>query len=438
MGGSTGGLGGLIDPANQAAAGTAPRIAPLDEFLACVHCGLCLSACPTYVETGREADSPRGRIYLMRALEEGRTPLTSSVVSHLDLCLGCRGCETACPSGVAYGALIEGARAFVERTAERPARARWLRRALARVLPEHRHIAPLATLARLGSALGVPRLATTPWLPCSLRRLAAMLPAAERGDRLPPVLEPVGAPRATVALLTGCVASVLFPRVNERSARLLARAGYRVLVPRSQTCCGALPAHLGDRAQAERRARRNVNVFLGSGADFIATNAAGCGAALREYGRLLGGDERQAAAARRMAGRVRDVTELLAEAGLPPAPHAVRARVAYHDACHLAHGQGVRAAPRALLRSIPGLELLELDDGEMCCGSAGTYNLTEPEMAWRLGERKADAVLATGAEMVAAANPGCILQIQAVLRTRGKAMPVVHPIDLLADAHGIR
>jgi glycolate oxidase iron-sulfur subunit len=373
----------------------------------------------------------------MKAIEEGRTSLTANVVQHLDLCLGCRACETACPSGVPYGSLIEGARSYVENHAERSEGARWLRRVLGRVLPESRRVLPLAFAARAASALGVPRMATAPWLPRSIRRLVALLPAAKRSRHVPAVIEPQGTPRATVALLTGCVAGALFPTVNEQSARLLALAGYRVLVPRAQTCCGALSAHLGEREEAERRARRNVNVFLGSGADFIATNAAGCGAAMREYGHLLGHDESQALPARQMAARVRDVTELLADAGLPAPPHAVRARVVYHDACHLAHGQGVRRAPRDLLRSIPGLELLELNDGELCCGSAGTYNLTEPDMAWRLGERKADAVLATGAEMVAAANPGCILQIQAVLRLRGKELPVLHPIELLARAHGI-
>lgn len=425
-----------LDESSRAAA-AGPRIAPLDRFLSCVHCGLCLTACPTYLETGREADSPRGRIYLMKAIEEGRTSLGESVVRHLDLCLGCRACETACPSGVPYGSLIEGARAFVERRGDRPELQRAFRRLLARLLPESGSIDLLGPLVRVASALGVPRLATAGWAPVRLRRLAAMLPSVESAEHLPPVVEPEGAVRGTVALLTGCVSAALFPRVNQRSARLLAKAGYRVLVPRGQTCCGALPAHLGDRAQAERRARRNVNAFLGSGADLIATNAAGCGATLREYGHLLGGDERQAAAAAQTASRVRDVSEILAASGMAPPQRPLRARVVYHDACHLAHGQGVRAAPRALLRSIPGLELVELNDGELCCGSAGTYNLTEPDMAWRLGERKADAVEATGAEIVAAANPGCILQIQAVLRTRGRSLRVAHPIELLAEAYGL-
>lgn len=414
-----------------------PKIAPLEKFLACVHCGLCLSACPTYVETGREADSPRGRIYLMKALEEGRSPLNEEVVRHLDLCLGCRACETACPSGVEYGALIEGARHHLAKRAQRSDLERWKRRLLARWLPSARRMLPLARLLRLASALGLPRLATVGWLPRELRRLAALTPDVSSSRRLAAVLEPAGAPRATVALLSGCVASAFFPRVNEQSARLLAAAGYRVRVPPQQVCCGALLAHLGERSEAERLARRNVNVFLGAGADFVATNAAGCGAMMREYERLLVGDERQRPAAASLAARVRDVTELLAEGGLPEAPHEVRARVAYHDACHLSHGQGVRRAPRELLRAVKGLELVELPDAELCCGSAGTYNVIEPDMAWRLGERKALAVLASGAEIVAVANPGCILQIRAALRLRGRDLPVVHPVELLARAHGL-
>jgi glycolate oxidase iron-sulfur subunit len=274
------------------------------------------------------------------------------------------------------------------------------------------------------------------WAPRGLRRLAALTPEVAPSRPLPAVLEPDGPPRATVALLTGCVSQALFARVNELTARLLVLAGYRVLVPRAQVCCGALLAHLGETAETERRARRNVNVFLRAECDFVVTNAAGCGAMMREYGRWLEADPHYANAAKRLALKVRDVSELLAAVPLAP-KHAIHARVAYHDACHLAHGQGVRSEPRALLRSVPGLELVELSDGELCCGSAGTYNLTEPEMAWRLGARKADAVLASRAEMVAAGNPGCILQIRAALRLRGHDLPVLHPVEILARAHGL-
>jgi glycolate oxidase iron-sulfur subunit len=412
------------------------KIAPIDDFLTCVHCGLCLSACPTYVETGSEADSPRGRIVMMKAIELGETAIDAGLLRHLDLCLGCRACETACPSGVEYGKLIEGARGYLAPRAPRTARDRWKRRLLARWLPDAQRLAPLASLLRVASRLGLARLSRAPWAPRGLRRLAALTPEVAPSRRLLAVMEPDGPPRATVALLTGCVSQVLFARVNELTARLLVLAGYRVLVPRAQVCCGALLAHLGESVEAERRARRNLNVFLRDEPDFVVTNAAGCGAMMREYGRWLEADPDYAKAAKKLAAKVRDVSELLAAAPLAP-KHEVRARVAYHDACHLAHGQGVRSEPRALLRSVPGLELVELADGELCCGSAGTYNLTEPEMAWRLGERKADAVVASGAEMVAAGNPGCILQIRAALRLRGRDLPVLHPVEILARAHGL-
>ncbi len=420
----------------QSSSSDTPKIAPLDQFLSCVHCGLCLSACPTYLETGAEADSPRGRIYLMKGIEQNSTPLSAEVVRHLDLCLGCRACETACPSGVEYGVLIEGARRHIASQVRRSAVDRWKRRLLARVLPDAERLAPFADLLRLAARLGVPRLARAGWAPLQVRRLAALVPDATRGRRPRAILEPAGPARATVALLTGCVSQALFGRVNELTARLLVLAGYRVVTPRGQVCCGALSAHLGDAGDAERRARRNVNAFLRSEADFVVTNAAGCGAMMREYGRWLGDDARYASSARVLAAKVRDVTQLLAAAPLP-AKHAVRVRLAYHDACHLAHGQGVREEPRALLRAIPGVELLELGEGEICCGSAGTYNLTEADMAWRLGERKAKSVLASGADMVAAGNPGCILQIRAALRLQGRDLPVLHPVEILARAQGL-
>ena len=414
-----------------------PTIAPIEKFLACVHCGLCLSSCPTYLETGNEADSPRGRIHLLRALEDERVALDENAVHHLDLCLGCRACETACPSGVEYGALIEGGRAFIEQRYERaPRAARW-RDWLARRMPEAARVPALRPLLSLAHTLRVPRFAAKSWVPLPLRRLAALVPDAPASAALSEVSEPTGTPRGTVALLAGCVARVLFPEVNRATIALLVKAGYRVVVPQAEVCCGALLAHLGREDEAHRLARRNVGVFTRAGVDFVVTNAAGCGAHLRDYGRHLAGDGAFAPAAATVAGKVRDVSQLLAAADLPEPPHEIRARVAYHDACHLAHGQGVRAEPRALLRSIPGLELVEIAESEICCGSAGTYNLTEPDMAWRLAARKTANVLAAAPDMVAAANPGCILQIRAGLRLAGHEIPVVHPIELLARAHGI-
>ena len=404
------------------------RFVAREKLLTCVHCGLCLAACPTYVELGMEADSPRGRIHLIRALEEGQLVPTAEVIRHLDLCLGCRACETACPSGVEYGALIEAARPYVERF--RPAPARWGRRALVAVLttPALRRAA-FAPLRLVGGARWVRRLARrlgSPWL-----AYVAALPGATRVLRLPEVLEPEGQPRGTAVLLTGCVAETAFERTNLAAARLLQRAGVRVLVPRGQGCCGALAIHLGAAERARTLARSVARVLGASGADWVVSNAAGCGALLRAYGDLLPRDP----AAATVGARARDALALLAELGLPPPSRPLACTVAVHDPCHLAHGQGVRAQVRELLAAVPGVRLVELEEADMCCGSAGTYNLTEPAMARRLLERKLDRIAATGADVVAAANPGCILQIRAGTILRGLTVRVEHPLDLLAAAH---
>jgi len=404
------------------------RFVAREKLLTCVHCGLCLAACPTYVELGMEADSPRGRIHLIRALEEGQLVPTAEVIRHLDLCLGCRACETACPSGVEYGALIEATRPYVEPF--RPAPARWGRRALAAVLttPALRRAA-FAPLRLVGGARWVRRLARrlgSPWL-----AYVAALPGATRVLRLPEVLEPEGQPRGTAVLLTGCVAETAFERTNLAAARLLQRAGVRVLVPRGQGCCGALAIHLGAAERARTLARSVARVLGASGADWVVSNAAGCGALLRAYGDLLPRDP----AAATVGARARDALALLAELGLPPPSRPLACTVAVHDPCHLAHGQGVRAQVRELLAAVPGVRLVELEEADMCCGSAGTYNLTEPAMARRLLERKLDRIAATGADVVAAANPGCILQIRAGTILRGLTVRVEHPLDLLAAAH---
>ena len=407
----------------------APRVAAPEKFLDCVHCGLCLQACPTYVELGTEMDSPRGRIYLMRGLQDGSLTMTADVARHLDLCLGCRACETACPSGVHYGDLIEGARTFVERTHERPLGQRLQRRVVTALFPHPDRLRlalwPLRLLEAVG-LLGV------------LRRfvpLASMLPALGDWARLPEESRPRGPVRERVAFLTGCVAQVLFAATNRATVRVLTRNGYVVTTPPRQTCCGALYLHAGDHAAALACARRNLDAFPEK-VRAIVVNAAGCGAMLKQYGDLLADDPRYAERARAFSARVRDVTEFLAERPLEPPPRRVPMRVTYHDACHLAHGQGVRSAPRAVLEAIPGIELVELPDSDVCCGSAGSYNLTEPAMAARLGARKAECVRATGAACVAAANPGCILQIQAALHRAGMSVAVRHPIELLDEAYG--
>ena len=404
--------------------GAAPamRFVEVDELLSCVHCGLCQSACPTYVELGTEADSPRGRIHLMRAMEEGRLEPSPEIVRHLDLCLGCRACETACPSGVRYGRLVEAARPFVER--HRPLPARAARRALVVALTVPWIRRTLLAPARLIAG----RRWTRGWL-----AFAGALPRRSRARHLPAVLEPDGAVRGTAVLVTGCVAETLFGDTNHATAALLRRAGMRVLVPRDQGCCGALPLHLGARDRAATLAARLARTLAGTGANWVVSNAAGCGALLREYDHLLPGDQAAATVAR----CARDALELLAELGLPPARVALERTVAVHDPCHLAHGQGVRAQVRTLLASIPGVRLVELSDSDTCCGSAGTYNLTEPAMARRLLDRKLATVAASRAEIIAAANPGCLLQMRAGALARGLSVEIEHPIDLLARAHGV-
>jgi glycolate oxidase iron-sulfur subunit len=399
-----------------------------EALLDCVHCGICLPVCPTYAVLRQEMDSPRGRLYLMRAAAEGRVGLSASFVTHMDRCLGCRACESACPSGVPFGRLLETVRGQIERQVPRPLSRRLLGRVVLGVFPHRGRLGATLRLLRLYQRSGLQCLVRRAGLLRPLPRLAAMdallpVPGAARGLAAAP-LEPRGAPRGTVGLLMGCVQALLFPEVNRATALLLAHAGYRVVTPRAQVCCGALHLHWGDRDGARRLARANLAPF--EGVDWIVTNAAGCGAALRDYGHLLGDR-----AAHRLADRARDVSELLA-AALPEPRHPVPLAVTYHDPCHLAHGQRVREAPRTLLRAIPGLRLVELADSDVCCGSAGVYNLLEPEVAGALLARKLARVAETGAEVVASGNPGCLLQLRMGLAARGLRVRAHHPVELLA------
>jgi glycolate oxidase iron-sulfur subunit len=400
------------------------------SLLSCVHCGLCLSSCPTYVELGTEADSPRGRILLMRALAEGRLPATPDVTRHLDSCLGCRACESACPSGVPYGRLIEAARPYVEERRRAPARLarRALGAALTRPLLRRTLLAPLRMVAGAPWLRALARRFPSPWT-----GYAAALPPRRPAPSLPPLVEPEGEHRGTALLLTGCVAHELFPGTNAAIAALLARAGVRVLVPGAQGCCGALSLHLGHLRRARALARAVVAAAARHPADWVVATAAGCGALLHEYAELLPADRGAAEVAR----RARDPLALLDELGLPPARMPLPRTVAVHDPCHLVHAQGVRGEVRRLLASIPALRLVELPESDFCCGSAGTYNLTEPALAARLLERKMQHVAATGADVVAAANPGCLLQMRAGALVRRLPVAVEHPIDLLAAAHGV-
>jgi glycolate oxidase iron-sulfur subunit len=393
---------------------------------ACVHCGFCLPACPTYQLWGAEADSPRGRIHLVRQLADG-TSTAPEVAVHIDQCLGCLACVPACPSGVKYEQIIEYGRVAVEEA--RPPRERAVRDAIFALFPYPRRMAALRGPMRLG--LTPPAAAGR-----TARAAADLAPPIRPPVRLPPRIRarPAGRPgarRAVVGLLTGCVQHAFFSHVSAATARVLALEGCDVLVPRGQGCCGALSQHAGRRAQAMRLARRTVAAFTRAGVDVVVTDVAGCGSAMKGYAHLLADDPRWAGPAARLAERVRDVTEVLADLE-PIAPrHPVPLTVAYHDACHLAHGQGVTRPPRALLGQIPALRLVEIPDGATCCGSAGVYNLLQPEPAAELGDRKAGAILSTAAALVVAGNPGCLLQIDAALRRAGESIPVRHTVELL-------
>jgi glycolate dehydrogenase iron-sulfur subunit len=401
----------------------------LDGLRACVHCGICLPQCPTYRVLEEEMDSPRGRIYLMRAAAEGRTALTPGLARHLDLCLGCRACETACPSGVPFGRLLETTRAELVRAGVRaPETDHGTLRALLAVLPRPDRLGALARALRVYQRSGLQAAVRGLRLLAPfkrLRTLEALLPlSAGAGAPLPEVTPARGKRRGRVGLLTGCVQRVFYPQVNAESARLLSAAGWEVLAPRAQGCCGALHLHAGRLDEFRDMARRLVVAFPPD-LDFVVANAAGCGSALKEYGHWL-------ADVGAFADKVRDISEVLAEAALPLGELVVT--VTYHDACHLVHGQKVRNEPRTLLRRIPGLRLVELAESDLCCGSAGVYNILEPEMAGELARRKVERIRETGARIVVTGNPGCIAQIAGEGRRQGLALEVLHPVELLGRA----
>jgi glycolate oxidase iron-sulfur subunit len=391
----------------------------------CVHCGFCLPTCPTYQLWDEEMDSPRGRIVLMDELVQSGE-LSDPMVTHWDRCLGCMACVTACPSGVKYDRLITTTRAEVEARGRRSRRDRLFRRAVYGLFTHPGRLRPLVPLSAAGRRLGAVKLAARSRVPLlrTLGELAPRLSVRKAREKPAEVTPAQGERRGQAALLQGCVQRAFFGDVNAATARVLAAEGWEVHAPAAPRCCGALQYHEGDHDQARELARQTIDAL--EGYEVIVTNAAGCGSAMKEYGHLLG-DERAAA----FAAKVKDVTEVLA-ADEPRAPRKpVGLRVAYHDACHLQHAQGVRTPPRELLRAIPELELLEPADPEICCGSAGIYNLVQPEAASTLGARKAERLLATGAQAVAAANPGCSLQITAHLAAQGRELPVYHPIQLL-------
>jgi glycolate oxidase iron-sulfur subunit len=404
----------------------------------CTHCGFCLPTCPTYLLWGEEMDSPRGRIVLMRAGldQDGASPMSTEMATHFDRCLGCMACVTACPSGVQYDALIERVRPQVERNASRSKAERATRRAVFELFtrPGRLRVAaaflPLANLARRGPLSRFPR----------LRALASLAPTGTRRSdawhRLPEATPARAPKRATVGLLQGCVQRVFFHRVNAAAAHVLSAEGFDVVAPRLPGCCGALPMHAGEEPMARQLARRTIAAF--DRCDTVAVTSAGCGSAMKEYGRLLDDDPAWARRAAAFSAKVRDISELLTEIEPRAERHPVPLKAAYHDACHLAHAQRVRTQPRALLKAIPGLELLEPVEWEICCGSAGIYNLLQPEAAADLGRRKASNLLATGADAIVAGNPGCALQISSHLVALGKPLPIHHPVEILdASIRGV-
>ena len=402
-----------------------------DKSLACVHCGLCLSSCPTYLETGNENDSPRGRIYLMRAIQSGRLPLSETAVRHIDLCLGCRACESACPSGVQYGDLLEHTRDHIEGNYRRSFFQRLLRRVVIEKIFPHATRMKLALIpARIIRWLGADRL-----LPKFAGDALSLMPSNPTEATLPEMVRAAQPSRGRVGFVRGCVMNVLFGETHQSSIWLLNRAGYDVVTPREQVCCGALFAHGGNLAAAREYARRNIAVFEKLEVEAIIINAAGCGSTLKDYGHLLDADPEWAARARNFSNKVKDLTEWL-----PLIPKqegrgtSDGGKVTYHDACHLAHPQRITRQPRELLKSLVGEAMVEMPESDVCCGSAGSYNLTEPAMAERLQDRKIGNILKTGARTVVTTNPGCILQIRAGLRKAGlNHIEVVHLADYIAS-----
>ena len=416
---------------------------PSDELIdKCVHCGFCLPVCPTYVLWNEEMDSPRGRIYLMKMVADGTANINKTWVNHFDTCLGCMACMTACPSGVEYGKLIEATRAQIERRYTRPAAEKRFRRLLFSIFPRPDRLRALLLPLRLYQKAGLQSLvrrAGIPKLfPARFRVMEALLPQVPAQETLPELIPAQGERRRRVGLLLGCVQRVLFPQVNAATARVLAAEGCEVVAPKAQPCCGALLVHAGEEKQAVQLARQTIDAFEKAQVDAVIINAAGCGSNVKEYGHLLRDDLEYAERAKAFAAKCRDVSEFLAELEPRATCHALPLRVAYHDACHLQHAQGVRLQPRTVLGRIPQLEVLEIPEAAICCGSAGIYNLVQPEAATELGDRKASHIAALEADIVVSANPGCLLQLQSALARAGRELPVRHFIELLdASIRGV-
>ena len=408
---------------------------------ACVHCGFCLTTCPSYRVIGKEMDSPRGRIYLMDAINKGEAPLSPTSVQHFDSCLGCLACTTACPSGVQYDQLIAAVRPQIQRQHARSLPEKLIRSLIFGLFPYPDRIrlllTPLGLYQKLGLSKLIQRSGLLKHFSPNLAAMESLLPPVTLQcfqDNLPEVIPAQGTKRYRVGMILGCVQRVFFSGVNEATVRVLTANGCEVVIPKSQGCCSALPSHQGEEAQAQALARQMIDAFAGTDIDYIIINAAGCGHTLKEYGHILQDDEAYRDRAQAFSTNVRDVQEFLAEVGLTAELHPLTEGplpLVYQDACHLLHGQKISIQPRQVLKQIPGVQIREPIDAALCCGSAGVYNMLQPEVAEELGQMKAQNLLNTGAKLIASSNPGCSLQIQKYLEAHGDALPLRHPMELL-------
>ena len=409
----------------------------------CVHCGFCLATCPTYVLWNEEMDSPRGRILLMKLATEGEARMTAEWVHHFDTCLGCMACTTACPSGVDYGKLIEATRAQIERQHPRSGFEKLHRRMLFALFPRPDRLrllrGPMRAYQMCGLQALVRKSGVLRFLPKKLRAMEGLMPSLGHTETIAEVTPASGEKRRRVGLLLGCVQREFLPQINTATVRVLAAEGCEVVAPKEQPCCGALMVHAGEEDAALTSARKTIEVFERAAVDTIVTNAAGCGSNVKEYAHLLRDDPNYVLRAKAFSAKCKDVSEVLTEVAPRAKRNALHMRVAFHDSCHLQHAQGVSAQPRRVLAGIPELELAEIPESAVCCGSAGIYNLVQPDAANALGERKARLIAPLEADVVATGNPGCLLQLQASLGRMGRKTPVVHTVQLLdASLHGTK
>ncbi len=403
----------------------------------CVHCGFCLSACPTYIETGNELDSPRGRIYLMGSVLDNKIPLSDSVVEHLDKCLGCLACETACPSGVEYRFLIEASRSQIERNYKRSVGDKLFRGLLFSILPYPKKLGRILPFIYLYNKSGIRKLFNSfvvlKRISSSLNRLEQMIPdvGTMRVKEFPEVITPDKEKKYRVALLTGCIQNVFFSETNISTINVLKKLGCEIVIPGEQSCCGALSVHTGRLGEGRDFARKIIDIFSSLDVDAFVINSAGCGSAIKEYAYLLSEDPNYSQKAKRLAEKTKDIMEFIDEIGIDRNLNDLNMKITYQDACHISHGQNIRSAPRNILSKIPGLELIEMKNSDTCCGSAGLYNILQPDLAEDILAKKIESIENTSAECIVAGNPGCLLQIQKGLRERKRNLKIAHPIEIL-------